>query len=80
MVTPAEEQGFVGLRIDVEDTFTGGIFVGHGHMVLGLGPDVIEPLLSAVRIRPMALRRYATATCCAKPGACCLPKIASTTR
>ena len=51
-VTPAEEQGFTGLRIDVEDTFTGGLFVGHGHMVLGIGDDVVEPLLSAVRNPP----------------------------
>ena len=52
MVEPAEEQGFIGLRINVEDTFSGGLFVGHGHMVLGLGNDVIEPLLSAVRNPP----------------------------
>ena len=48
-VTAAEEQGFVGLRLKVEDMFTGGIFVGHGYMILGIGPDVLEPLMSAVR-------------------------------
>ncbi len=81
MVKPAEEQGFVGLRIEIEDTFTGGIFVGHGHMVLGLGADEIEPLLSAVRKsarrdrgaaqwRPVAQGRRA----------CCPPSRASFTR
>jgi hypothetical protein len=48
-ITPAEEQGFVGLRLKVEDMFTGGVFVGHGYMILGIGPDVLEPLMSAVR-------------------------------
>ncbi|HVU89445.1 MAG TPA: hypothetical protein VHD36_19105 [Pirellulales bacterium] len=52
MIEPAEEQGYIGLRINVEDAFTGGLFVGHGHMVLGLGEDVIEPLLSTVRNPP----------------------------
>jgi hypothetical protein len=51
-VTAAEEQGFTGLRLNVEDTFTGGIFVGHGFMVLGIGPDVLEPLMSALRNPP----------------------------
>jgi hypothetical protein len=52
MVEAAEEQGYIGLRINVEDTFSGGLFVGHGHMVLGIGEDVLEPLLSAVRNPP----------------------------
>jgi hypothetical protein len=52
MVTPAQEQGFVGLRLNVEDTFSGGLFVGHGYMVVGMGPDVLEPLMSALRTPP----------------------------
>ncbi|HEY4311488.1 MAG TPA: hypothetical protein VGN12_18715 [Pirellulales bacterium] len=52
VVSPAEEQGFIGLRFKVEDVFTGGLFVGHGYMVLGIGQDVVEPLLSTVRNPP----------------------------
>ena len=33
-------------------TIGDGVFVGHGFMVLGIGPDVLEPLMSAVRNPP----------------------------
>ncbi|MBI2823642.1 MAG: hypothetical protein HYX69_03000 [Planctomycetia bacterium] len=51
-VTASEEQGFTGLRLKVENIIEGGVFVGHGHMVLGIGPNVVEPLMSAIRNPP----------------------------
>jgi hypothetical protein len=51
-VTASQEQGFMGLRLNVKDVLQGGAFVGHGYLVLGIGPDVIETLLSTLRKPP----------------------------
>jgi len=50
-VQPAEEQGFTGFRIEVPPVHA-GLFVGRGHMVLGVGADVISPVLAAIRTPP----------------------------
>ncbi len=52
MVTASQEQGFMGLRLNVKDVVQGGAFVGHGYLVLGIGPDVVETLLSTLRKPP----------------------------
>lgn len=52
MVTASQEQGFMGLRLDVKDVIQGGVFVGHGYLALGIGPDVMETLLSTLRKPP----------------------------
>lgn len=49
------EQGFTGYRID-QGAVHMGIFVGHGFLVLGIGPDVSEPLLAVLRTPPDANR------------------------
>jgi hypothetical protein len=36
----------------VKDVIQGGAFVGHGYLVLGIGPEVIETLLSTLRKPP----------------------------
>ena len=52
MVTASQEQGFMGLRLNVKDVIQGGVFVGHGYLVLGIGPEVTETLLSTLRNPP----------------------------
>lgn len=47
----AEEQGFTGLRIQ-QGPIHGGLFVGQGYLVLGIGEDVLETLLSSVKNPP----------------------------
>lgn len=47
-----DEQGFEGLRFPPQAGMDGGLFVGRGYMVLGVGEDVIEPMLSALRNPP----------------------------
>lgn len=46
-----EEQGFQGFRVDQADNHV-GIFLGHGYLVLGVGPEVSESLLSVLRSPP----------------------------
>jgi hypothetical protein len=46
-----EEQGFRGYRID-RATNPVGVFVGNGYLVLGVGPEVSESLLSVLRNPP----------------------------
>jgi hypothetical protein len=46
-----EEQGFSGVRID-QSPVEGGFFVGRGYLVLGIGPDTVEPTLAALRNPP----------------------------
>ena len=48
---PATEQGFSGLRIE-QQGIQGGFFVGNGYIVLGLGDQVIETILSSLRSPP----------------------------
>ncbi len=45
-----EEQGFEGLRST--GTLAAGAFVGRGHLVIGLGSDVIEGTLNSLRNPP----------------------------
>jgi len=51
-VKGAEEQGFVGLRLNLQGVLEGGVFVGRGYLLLGIGPDVVEPLMATVRNPP----------------------------
>jgi hypothetical protein len=46
-----EEQGFSGYRLQQGPNQL-GVFVGHGYLVLGVGPDVSESLLSVLRSPP----------------------------
>jgi hypothetical protein len=45
-----EEQGFKGVRF--AENGEGGVFVGHGYLVVGIGADVSENVLSALRNPP----------------------------
>lgn len=51
MVTPADEQGFTGLRIEIPGA-EGGVFVGRGYLALGVGPGVVESVLASLRSPP----------------------------
>jgi hypothetical protein len=51
-VKASEEQGFIGLRLNVEGVLEGGVFVGRGYLLLGIGPDVVEPLMATLRSPP----------------------------
>lgn len=46
-----EEQGFSGYRVQQQNVEV-GIFVGHGYLVVGVGPEVTESLLSVLRSPP----------------------------
>jgi hypothetical protein len=48
---PVEEQGFLGLRVS-QGGFEGGVFLGRGFLVLGMGDEVIESVLSMLRNPP----------------------------
>jgi hypothetical protein len=53
----ADEQGFSGLR--AKQPIEGGLFVGRGFLVLGIGSEVCESVMAAIRNPPsggMALR------------------------
>lgn len=49
------EQGFTGYRAD-QGAIHLGVFVGHGFLVISIGPDVSEPLLAVLRTPPDANR------------------------
>ncbi|HWB13073.1 MAG TPA: hypothetical protein VG826_27865 [Pirellulales bacterium] len=53
---PVEELGFSGYRIDQNGTEV-GIFLGNGYLVVGIGPEVSETLLVALRSPPEAALR-----------------------
>ncbi len=66
-VTPADEQGFKGLRIqsppNLPFSMQGGLFLGRGYLVLGIGKDVVERTLATLRTPPTgeaALKRSPT--------------------
>lgn len=46
-----EEQGFNGLRIEQGENSV-GVFTGQGYLVVGVGPEVSESLLSVLRTPP----------------------------
>ena len=50
-VKPAEEQGFNGYRLQ-QGPIAGGLFLGRGYLVLGVGEEVTESLLSTLRNPP----------------------------
>ena len=50
-VQSAEEQGFKGFRVQQGPVET-GLFLGRGYLVLGVGADVTESLLSVLRTPP----------------------------
>ena len=58
---PVDEQGFVGWRMENE-VMEGALLVGKGHLVLGMGPDVIEPVLAALSNPPQAEAAFRTST------------------
>jgi hypothetical protein len=49
-VLPTEEQGFSGIR--VKQVLDGGLFVGQGYLLLGIGPEVCESMMAALRSPP----------------------------
>jgi hypothetical protein len=53
MIQPTEEQGFTGYRIEGEGVpVQGGVFLGHGRLVIAVGQEVAEPLLASIRNPP----------------------------
>lgn len=46
-----DEQGFHGYRLEREENPL-GVFLGHGYLVVGIGPEVSESLLSVLRTPP----------------------------
>jgi hypothetical protein len=50
-VTSVEEQGFKGLRLTTP-TFQGGVFVGQNYLMVGIGPGVVENVLSTLKNPP----------------------------
>lgn len=50
-VTSVEEQGFKGLRLTTP-TFQGGVFVGQSYLMVGIGPGVVENVLSTLKNPP----------------------------
>ena len=51
MLQPAEEQGFEGWRLDMEQ-FQGGLFLGEENLVFGFGRGTLEELFRAIRNPP----------------------------
>jgi hypothetical protein len=49
-IDPADEQGFTGIR--VKQQIEGGLFVGRGFLVLGIGSEVCESVMAAIRNPP----------------------------
>jgi hypothetical protein len=49
------EQGFTGYRFE-QAALQAGIFIGHGFLVISIGPEVSEPLLAVLRAPPDANR------------------------
>lgn len=56
-IAPAEEQGFTGLRINSASA-QGGMFVGRGYLVLGMGPEVVETMLAALKNPPASAAQF----------------------
>jgi hypothetical protein len=50
-VKSAEEQGFNGFRLE-QGPLEAGLFIGRGYLVLGIGSEVTESLLSVLRNPP----------------------------
>jgi hypothetical protein len=51
-VQAAEEQGFSGFRLRQGGSTEAGLFLGRGYLVLGIGSEVTESLLSVLRNPP----------------------------
>lgn len=54
---PASEQGFSGLRFEGKG-LQGGFFVGNGYIVLGMGDQTIETILSSLRSPPQGAASF----------------------
>ena len=51
-IVPTEEQGFTGLRLGEKTNADGGLVIGKGYLVLGIGKNVLTPVLSALSSPP----------------------------
>ena len=71
-VKPAEEQGFNGYRLQ-QGPIAGGLFLGRGYLVLGVGEEVAELLLSTLRNPPEGEAAMRTSSL-AERGAALLPR------
>lgn len=71
-VQAAEEQGFNGYRVD-QGPVPVGLFLGRGYLVLGVGEEVTESLLSMLRNPPEGPSAMRTSPLAARAAALLLP-------